>query len=117
MNKKDLSPAPRVPDTTIAVHYDFKTFGFPQNKTYRLWYWDVNTELPWVMGLARANESGKLTSPEGDDLGYWWFAFARGQAAKIAAISTDDSVRAFAEAILHPIEAKAGVVPLRVEVQ
>ena len=107
MNKKDLPPAPRVPDTTIAVHYDFKAAGFPQHKTYRLWYWDINTELPRALGLARANDSGRLTRPDGSDLGYSWFAFAKGQAAKIAVISTDDSVRAFAEAILHPIEANA----------
>lgn len=94
------------------VTYVISASGLPDNKTYQLWFANngisnfTRVPLPPDIGLAQFLREGVI---------YTIQQYVKGEPLRIILTSTDQAVRAYAEAYPFPIEAKDG--PCRLWVQ
>jgi len=91
------------------VLYAIRASGFPKDKTYALWFWDSFTPKPYLAeSNFKVDESGQLVSGRGmvlQKLSFHLSRFARGEPVRMAVISTDQTIKAYARAYPLPIEA------------
>lgn len=95
--------------------------GFPKGKTYELWNrWLAGLTAPIITDL-RVGETGDLEIPDPKqperafrlgDVAFNLGKFANGEPISYAIVSTDRSVKAFAEFVPFPIEARQGTCRL-----
>lgn len=112
---------------TVQVDYRLEGGGFPAGKVYRLWQYALDEPAEALCGALVADASGALVPSDsaavhesslcgsfaGIALGA--FEYLPGEPYRVAIISSDDSVRAFATAFPQPIESADGPCRLLLE--
>jgi hypothetical protein len=117
------------------VFYRLETAGFPEGKSYGLWVWNFGVDEPWLMMKDfTADPAGRLMCehpipPEQADggknrscpfdLGNLELrtpAMAKGIPYRVAILSTDSTVKAFARTVPLPLEFKQGGCTLSAEI-
>ena len=98
-------------DGKQVVQYRLVGSGFPQGKSYKVWFRNVGASpSAWKLDFYVDN-SGELIGNDGPALAAITLNaahFAKGEPLEAMVISTDQTVKAFAKAIPFPIEAKEG---------